>query len=244
MEEIRKQKVVMGKIAKSRIIIFSMLCVLLLATSCEQRDPQAEFELLRETVYSSPQEGEETAQEYIDYFCKKKGARITEASEIRDQYRKMVHFFSISFNSYPDFLSKSRELNYELSYSNYDGVRRMWLARYEAVNKRLLAPLMDSITASDFDSFFQEQVKQLCANEFDNWTVESIDQASLSAPILVDGGMAKKSSGEYRIHLRGNHLGLSSTARISVEGTIGPDDNGNVVPNRTFFSFLSKPIIK
>ena len=101
------------------------ICLILLvivATSCEQRDPQAEFELLRETVYSSPQEGEETAQEYIDYFYKKKGARITEASEIRDQYRKMVIFFSISFSSYADFLTKSRELNYELSYSSYDGV--------------------------------------------------------------------------------------------------------------------------
>ena len=166
------------------------ICLILLvivATSCEQRDPQAEFELLRETVYSSPQEGEETAQEYIDYFYKKKGARITEASEIRDQYRKMVIFFSISFSSYADFLSKSRELNYELSYSNYDGVRRMWLSHYETVKKRLLAPLMDSITASDFDSFFQEQVKLLCDNEFDSWTVEAIDQMSLSSPTFIDG---------------------------------------------------------
>lgn len=223
------------------------ICLILLvivATSCEQRDPQAEFELLRETVYSSPQEGEETAQEYIDYFYKKKGARITEASEIRDQYRKMVIFFSISFSSYADFLTKSRELNYELSYSSYDGVRKMWLSHYETVKKRLLAPLMDSITASDFDSFFQEQVKLLCDNEFDSWTVEAIDQMSLSSPTFIDGGMAKKSSGEYRIHLRGNTFRLPNTARISIEGTIGPDESGNVVPNRTRFSFLDKPIIK
>jgi len=223
------------------------ICLILLvivATSCEQRDPQAEFELLRETVYSSPQEGEETAQEYIDYFYKKKGARITEASEIRDQYRKMVNFFSISFSSFADFLTKSRELNYELSYSSYDGVRRMWLSHYETVKKRLLAPLMDSITASDFDSFFQEQVKLLCDNEFDRWTIESIDQVSLSTPILIDGGNAKKTLGEYRIHLRSNTLRLPSTARISIEGTIGPDESGNVVPNRTRFTFLDKPIIK
>ena len=224
--------------------LFFLTLIAFMGVSCEQRDPQAEFELLRETVYSSPQEGEETAQEYIDYFYKKKGARITEASEIRDQYRKMVNFFSISFSSYADFLTKSRELNYELSYSNYDGVRTMWLSHYEKEKKRLLAPLMDSITASDFDSFFQEQVKQLCDNEFDSWTVEAIDQMSLSSPIFIDGGMAKKSSGEYRIHLRGNTFRLPNTARVSIEGTIGPDENGNVVPNRTRFSFSDKPIIK
>lgn len=228
---------------REKFLVCFILTVIV-ATSCEQRDPQAEFELLRETVYSSPQEGEETAQEYIDYFYKKKGARITEASEIRDQYRKMVNFFSISFSSYADFLTKSRELNYELSYSSYDGVRKMWLSHYETVKKRLLAPLMDSITASDFDSFFQEQVKLLCDNEFDRWTIESIDQMSLSTPILIDGGNAKKTLGEYRIHLRSNTLRLPSTARISIEGTIGPDENGNIVPNRTRFSFLDKPIIK
>lgn len=220
-----------------------MLCVLVV-TSCEQRDPQAEFELLRETVYSSPHDGEVAAQEYIDYFYKKKGAKITEVSEIRDQYRKMVHFFSISFSSYADFLGKSRALNYELSYSNYDGARRMWVSHYETVKKRLLAQLMDCITTTGFDSFFQEQVKQLCDNEFDRWTVESIDQVSLSAPILIDGGMAKKSLGEYRVHLRSNIFKLPNTARISIEGTIGPDENGNLVPNRTRFSFLDKPIIK
>lgn len=229
-------------IKKTFFLYFVLLA--LLVVSCEKRDPQAEFELLRETVYSSPQEGEETAQEYIDYFYKKKGARITEVSEIRDQYRKMVNVFSLSFSSYADFLSKSRELNYELSYSNYDGVRRMWLSHYETLKKRLLAPLMDNITASDFDSFFQEQVKHLCDNEFDRWTVESIDQMSLSTPTFVDGGMAKKSSGEYRVHLRSNYLRLPSTARMSIEGTIGPDESGNVVPIRTRISFLDKPIIK
>lgn len=228
---------------KNRKIILSMLCILVV-TSCEQRDPRAEYELLRETVYSSPHDGEVAAQEYIDYFYKKKGAKISEVSEIRDLYRKMVHFFSISFSSFADFLGKSRELNYELSYSNYDGVRRMWVSHYETVKKRLLAQLMDSITTTGFDSFFQEQVKQLCDNEFDRWTVESIDQVSLSTPILINGGMAKKSLGEYRVHLRSNIFKLPNTARISIEGTIGPDENGNIVPNRTRFSFLDKPIIK
>lgn len=228
-------------VRESVFICFALLVIM--AVSCEQRDPQAEFELLCETEYSSPQEGEGAALEYIDYFRKKKGARITEVSEIRDQYRKMVHFFSISFSSYPDFLSKSRELNYELSYSNYEGVQRMWKARYEAVKKRLVAQEIDRITASDFDSFFRDQVKQICAHEYDKCTVESIDQVSLSAPILVDGGMAKKSLGEYRIHLSKKHFMWTSefTATISIEGTIGPDENGNIVPNRTRYSVHREP---
>ena len=220
-----------------------MLCVLL-AASCEQRDPQAEYELLRETIYSSPHDGEVAAQEYIDYFYNKKKARITEVSEIRNQYRQMDGFFSNSFGSYADFISKSRELNNELSYSNYEGVRKLWQSLYERERNRLLGPLMDSITETDFNTFFQSQVRLLCENEFNVWKVESIDQISLSTPTLINGGTAKKSYGEYRVHLRGALLGIATpTARVSIEGTIGPDESGTVIPNRTGYQFLEKPIL-
>ena len=90
------------------------ICILLLVMlllSCEQRDPQAEYELLRETVFSSPQEGEAAAQKYIDDFYGKDRARITEASEIRHQYRLMDGLFSDSFSSFVDFMKKSHDLN-------------------------------------------------------------------------------------------------------------------------------------
>ena len=229
---------------KARNVIWCLLLFIFILTSCEQRDPQAEYELLRETIYSSPHDGELAAQEYIDYFYNKKKARITEVSEIRNQYRQMDGFFSNFFGSYSDFISKSRELNNELSYSNYEGVRKLWQSLYARERNRLLGPLMDSITETDFDTFFQSQVRRLCENEFNVWKVESIDLISLSTPTLVNEGTAKKSYAEYRIHLRGALWGVATpTARISIEGTIGPDESGTVISNRTGYQFLEKPII-
>lgn len=228
---------------KATIVIGCLLFFVLMLTSCEQRDSQAEYELLCETVYSSPSEGIDAAQEYIDYFHEKKKARITEVSEMRHQYRLMDSFLSNSFCSYADFLKQSREMNNELSHSNYVGVRKLWNTLYEKERSRLLGPLLDSIKESDFDFFFQKQVRFLCEKEFNLWEVESVDRISLSMPTLVNDGTAKKTSAEYRVHLRGAVLGVvTPTAIISIEGTIGPDELGNLTSIRTGYQFIKKPV--
>lgn len=232
------------QVSGSRLAACLML-FLLIVTSCEQRNPQAEYEQLRETVFSTPQEGIDAAQEYIDYFHNKSGARITEVSEIRHQYRVMDDFVEHSFNSYADFLDQSREINAELSSSNYEGVRKSWQSIYERERNQVLGPIMDSITESTFDEFFKTQVRQLCEDEFNVWDIEEIDKISLTTPTLSDDGTIKSASGEYRIHLRGKVLGLiTKEARVSIEGTIGPDESGNIQMNRTGYQFLEKPALQ
>lgn len=222
---------------KESTFIFFMLFALMVI-SCDQRDPQAEYEILRDTVYGSPQEGEAAAQQYIDDFYGKEKARISEASEIRDQYRKMDRFFSDSFNSYADFLKKGRDLNSELSYSNYEGVRKMWLSRYESERNRLLEPLLDSVTESNFDNFFQSQVIDLSKSEYSFWVVESIDRISVSSPTRTSDGTAVKAYGEYRLHLKGGVLGLlTKSERVTIDGTAGPNENGYLIYNRTGYQF-------
>lgn len=244
MTEKKKTSFTNFLIVKECKVIGILLWVLLLS-SCEQRDPQAEYEILCEKEFLSPRDGVEAAQEYIDYFQKNEKARITEVSEIRDLYRKIDVFFSDSFNSYADFLNKSRDLNYELLYCNYNGVRRLWQSLYEKERKRLLAPLMDSITESDFDTFFKTQVRLICENSLGSWNIESIEQVSLSTPIVINDGTAKKSSGEYLVNLQLKAVEIiKNTARLNIEGTIGPDENGLIRSNRTSFSFLDKPFVK
>jgi len=230
------------KVSKS-IFVFHAILLILLLTSCEQRDPIAEYEILRETVYNKPREGEAAAQKYIDHFYKEKKAKIAEVSEIRSQYRRMDGFLSETFISYADFLEKGKVLNDELAYTRNTGVSKLWKSLYEKERKRILAPLMDSITRAEFDEFFLEQVRILCENEFNTWSIESIDQVSLSSPIEIEDGEAKKSSGEYRIHLRGNILGSSNSARIAIDGTIGFDQTGHIQKQRTYYSFLDKPFL-
>lgn len=229
---------------KKSIVLFFMLPLLFATQSCENRDPFAEYEILRDTVFSSPSDGVAAAQEYINYFYNKSGARTTEVSEIRHHYRLMDGFFSGSYNSYCDFIHQGRDINRELSQSTYNGVRKTWQTLYEREKNRLLGPVMDGITESDFDAFFKTQVRLLCENEFTFWEIESIDRVSLSTPSIVNDGTAKKSQGEYRVHLRGNIMGIvTKEARISIEGTIGIDESCNITANRTGYQFLQKPIL-
>ena len=130
-----------------------------------------------------------------------------------------------------------------MSNSIYSGVRKTWTALYEKELNHLLGPLMDSITETDFDAFFRTQVRALSENEFNIWEIESIDQVSLSTPTLVNNGMAKESTGEYRIHLSGKLGLLKPTAVITISGTIGPDATGQKNYVRTSYEFLKKPVL-
>lgn len=225
-------------------IILIVLTIAFVAFSCEEkRDAQLEYEQLRDIWYSSPREGESAAQEYIDYFHNKNAPRINDVYEIRSQYRKMDDFFSKSFENYATFMSESRELNAELSRSNYSGVRQLWKNLYEEEQNRLIESVLDNITASNFDSFFRSEIRKICENEFYTWEIESIDQVSLSTPTPINGKIGKEASGQYRIHLRGAVLGLrTSEAILSIEGAIGISDTGSFNYIRTGYHFLEKPI--
>lgn len=226
------------KNVKHLLVCYSFFSLFVI-TSCEQRDPLAEYEILCDSVFSSPSDGEAAAQEYVDYFYDNERAKITEVSEIRHQYRQMDGFLSNSFSSYKDFISQSRDLNYELSQSNYTGVRKTWSSLYGKERDRLLGPLLDSITESVFDDFFKNQVRQLCNEKHLLLTVESIDQVNLSTPTLGSDRTSKKCRGEYRVHLRGSAVGLiTSSDYISIEGVIGPDELGNLNYVRTGYQFL------
>lgn len=226
-------------------MLFCFILSVLAFTSCDHRDPQAEFEVLSETVFSNPSAGEQAAQGYIDYFSNKKNARINEAYEIRDLYRTMEGFFSNSFSSYADFLENGRELNEEMSRCYYSGVRQTWMSLYGKERERLLGPLMDSINESSFEAYFKSQVRELSENEFNIWKIESIDPVSMSTPEPVKDGTAKKCNGEYRVHLRGGVVGLlTEEALIEIEGVIGLDETGNVYFTRTGYQFLKKPALQ
>ena len=153
-------------------------------------------------------------------------------------------FFSNPYSSYGDFLTASHELNYELSYSNYDGVRRTWLSHYERQRKRLLAPIMDSITESEFDRFFQEDAMKISGIKYPSWNVESIEKISMTTPILEYSGTTKKALGEYRVRLSGKRTGFPESARFSIEGTLGPDESGNIIYTRKECKEFEKPFIR
>ena len=197
-------------------------------------------------MYSKPQDGIDAAQGYIDYFYNKKDAHISEVTEIRKQYRQMREFFAKPLSSFAEFKSAGDDLNRELLYSSYEGVRKSWANLYGKEQERLLGPIMDNITEDLFDSFFKAQVMQLCEQEFLTWSVESVDRTNLSVPLLVSNGMAKQCDGEYLAHLRQTLLGVSfrtGVAKVSISGTIGPDNTGTPQFTRTRYNFLEKPIL-
>lgn len=223
---------------RTTIVLGNLLFFIFMLTSCEQRDPQAEYELLCETIYLSPREGIEAAQEYLDYFHNNKKARRAEVFELKRQYQQIDIFLSNTFNSYADFLNQTRKLNKELSHSDYLGIRKMWSSNYKERHDRLLGELIDSITESDFDDFFKREAWQISDREFLS-SIESVDRISISVPTLVNDGTAKKAKGEYRVHLK---LGLKNmVAEISIEGTGGIDASGNLIFVRTGYQVTKSP---
>jgi len=222
-----------------------VLSVLLLTIgSCDQRDPQAEYQILREQFFPNPQGGIDAAQEYIDHFYKKKESRVNEVGEIRHQYRIMADFFSRTYDNYADFVSASTDIINELQYSNYEGVRKTWKNLYSKERDRLIGALLENITVDSFDAYFKTQVRYLCEQEFLTWDYESIDQVKIGTPQLTESGTAKQCSGEYRVHLRGNIIGIrTGIARVSISGVIGVNNAGNMVYQRTGYEFLEVPFM-
>jgi len=227
-----------------KTFLFLLFAVVLTSCDMQKRDPQAEFLALRDAVFSTPQEGRDKVQEYIDYFYEKDGARIDEARELRRGYRKMCDFFSQSFDSYEVFLKESRQINEDLSNSNFEGVRKLWQTLYEKERNRLLGPMMDQITNDSFDLYFKNQVKRLCDEELRSWEVTSIDQMSLTTPELDEKGDKKKARGVYRVHLKGGIIGVfDGTAQVAIEGEIGVNVLGELYQNRIGYEFQEKPLL-
>ena len=242
-------------VSVGRLSVCLMLLVLI-ASSCkqagneqsntlvelEQRDPQAEFEHLRDTAFSTPQEGIEAAKEYLKYFYDKDRARMTEVTEILTQYQKMDFFTKRSFFSYSDFVKQSREYDTDFSSSNYEGVKRTWQSYYDNQRRHLLGQAMDGITKNLFHKRFTDHIEQTCKREFKNWKVLLIDTISLTAPTLTDDGCAKKASGTYRVHLRASNVlnvqwkpgkgflkRKEKDASIAIKGTIGYNKESGVL---------------
>lgn len=208
----------------------------------QERDADREYELLSEKLFSSAREGEETAQEYIDYFSSRNSTWINNANEIKSAYRRMDAFFSKAFDSYATFKNESRNLDSDFSLSRYEGVRKLWKQLYEQEERQLMEELMENITVSSFDEYFRSEARSLSDKEFMTWEVESIDQVSVTTPSPVEDKWAKEATGEYRIHLRKFGMFRTGDALLSIEGRIGITDAGELQFFRKGYHFVETPV--
>ena len=112
------------------LTIFAMSVITLFVAACNNRDPETEYEELATTVYTSPQEGMDAAQEYLDYFEGEKGCRKTAVSDILKAYTLMYEVFGNQPLDFSDFIA-ARKLNQEMSKSRYKGVKETWNNLYK-----------------------------------------------------------------------------------------------------------------
>ena len=112
------------------LTILAMSVVTLFVAACNNRDPETEYEELATTVYTSPQEGIDAAQEYLDYFEGEKGCRKTAVSDILKAYTQMYEVLESQPQDFSDFIAATK-LNEELSKSRYKGVKETWNNLYK-----------------------------------------------------------------------------------------------------------------
>lgn len=112
------------------IIILAMSVVTLFVAACNNREPETEYKELSTTVFTSPQDGIDAAQEYLDYFEGEKGCRKTAVSDILKAYTQMYEVLGNQPFDFSDFIAATK-LNQEMSKSRYEGVRETWKNLYE-----------------------------------------------------------------------------------------------------------------
>lgn len=112
------------------LTFFVISVVTLFVAACNNRDPETEYEELATTVYTSPQEGMDAAQEYLDYFEGEKGCRKTAVSDILKAYTLMYEVLGNQPLDFSDFIA-ARKLNQEMSKSRYKGVKETWNNLYK-----------------------------------------------------------------------------------------------------------------
>ena len=229
------------------ITIISVALTAMLVVACVSRDPQAEYEALCSTVFSDPQDGLDQAQEYIDYFYGEKKARTKEVTDIRNKYKEMVGFFSMSHNSYGDFMTESDFLNLELSTSPYEGVRKTWNSLYKQTRNRLVTPLLDKINEQLFDEYFMTQANQLFdLQDYSTWVPTTTERVLINTPRVKSDGTTKECSGKYRIYCQQDILRLgvkkrNDYAEIEITGEIGVDEAGGYTYKIISHNFTKEP---
>ena len=112
------------------LTIFAMSVITLFVAACNNRDPETEYEKLSTMVYTSPQDGIDAAQKYLDYFKDEKGCRKTAVSDILKAYTQMYEVLGNQPQDFSDFIEATK-LNQEMSKSRYEGVRETWKNLYK-----------------------------------------------------------------------------------------------------------------
>ena len=213
---------------RTRFFVLAALLCILGCPSCDQRDPEAEYQDLSLTAFN-PQDGMDKAQEYMTHFQKNRFAHIQEAREIYYEYASIQDFDRKTYYDLAELIEDGQELDQELSMSQSPGVRRTWSSLYKEKRKRTQQYILDSLNEIRFSPELSRAAREICAGTYMTWDVESVSEISIGPAELVEDGTAKRCSAEYQVYLRGNIVGRRTyNARVSASGRYSFDSMGHL----------------
>lgn len=226
------------------IIIFAVALSAMLFTECNRRDPQAEYESLCSMFFTDPLAGFNKAKEYLDYFYGETGCRTKEVTDIKNKYKEMSDFFTNHSINYSDFMVESADINREMSVCPYEGIQKTWRGLYEKEKRRLIRPLIEQITEQKFDEFFQEQIKKVCNQRYDNLSIQSVDRLDISSPVIKADGVTKECNGRYCVHAVKRYLSIAKSPKeveVDVKGEIRVDETGGFNTKLVSYTITKEP---
>ncbi|MBO4659562.1 MAG: hypothetical protein J5637_08065 [Prevotella sp.] len=203
---------------------WSLLLIAFFLLSCEQRDPEVEFQRLAETSFTNVRDAIDATNDYIDYFYKKSSRHLQEVYQMRTEYRVMDALFNESYHDYVEFIDRVNEAKNKGEDSSSAGVRETWRQLFSKKKHSLLDPGLEKLDKSSFEAYMSENARELCKDGTIFMKADECDVVELGEPQLTDDGFSKTCEGTFRVHLKGKLVGLlKSTALIKLKGKIVGD---------------------
>lgn len=209
-------------------------------------DCERDYRDLVNASFSYPERALSRVQDFISTYAETGYSRVDDAYRIKIQVEDIKDFLGRSFESVNDFLYQANQKGNAIEKCEYPIVKFVWNNAFEDKKKSMFENAISKLTCDSFEPYFSSAVRKIVNDDYDNeqlfgWDIERVDLVSLSEPEDVPEIYGKECTAVYRVHLRGNTLGIDTgTLKIQIIGRLSLTTLGELMYKTKDYSYLEK----
>ena len=209
-------------------------------------DCERDFGNMVNGSYATIESALSRVKDFISTYAKTDFPQLEDAYGIKMYLEDLKQFLDGPFDSVSDFIYLSNQKELTLENCNYPMVKAVWNKALENKKNELFEEAIAKLTKDSFEPYLASAVREIVNDDYDNeqlfgWEIERIDLVSLSEPEEVSGIYGKECTAVYRVHLRGNTLGIDTgTLKIQLIGLLSLSTTGELNYRTKDYSYLEK----